>query len=918
MAAKIHLEVTKDDYGFLIEGRRDYHFEAGVEYYLTAEFPLWATWGSDHLHTRIEEGRTDVLNLYNLTCPDHHRYNNDAQLYYIWLQRLGDLNGTPIGLIGKEVNEPIPDPVPNTIIGTEDNWTGIIEEYKKYETNNTFEELFNLEQVEYKAPQVVELLNSPGVVRPYKFTNSYRYIAVIVNGQRLAENEYSPEFLPGSDTHKIFLKNYVDGDIVVKTDLCHNVTNNGTKQLKVFFRTGDEREFTISNAKKTCEKLFTGKGIPAYENRIMIRSQFDSYVIEQYPQLFDFLQVYYDLEGFSGTAQSYLRNFIDYNDVDKMPDSELAKKIRMTFTPSPASDSDPRLLVKRLVDFFQNKGNLPSYKWLSNVLFQKDTEIHRFSKDVLKLSYADWHSRTRITLTDEDITALQVPIARDGIGVGPRATNEELAMALVGHMIEGRTSTAVAVIEDVEIKTFQRQKIYQVQFTVQSGEFEQNEPIDIKQISSQVTINSKSYTSQEMGIVGFNIVNGGVGYIPGQEIIIDSATGDGFDAFVSRVGPEGQVKEIIIESPGWFFRPWEINKVEVDMDYSSNAKPFDLSKIGSEIVEYQSGYLGYTIVNGELLGLSQAEGGGIAIGSRYVINKEGLLYPNIVAAGVVQSAQYFFGISLDSKRVGIVNSRDEIVFLDYNFNDTLVNVFSNDRTLFVLGQRDLYSFDMSQIMNEIVPIPTKFTLNALTSGTTRSMFMLGTSLFGFSETSIVRFDLKGFEAEVYPFPVQVEFSSYIRKGDLYNLYLGGIDGKIYLYQWFDGTKRLKAKPIYGRIDKIKKLKNGIMNTLSSYSVLNDNNVYQDASIGIVLDEFTNTYMKTYNETVNTAGFKYYGFINRHMNDLDTGSVLIESGIPEGYDYIEALVEEGEYEILENLNQLREYNQLIGKVSTNGD
>ena len=912
MPAIIHLDVTRDDYGFLIDGRRDYHFEQGVEYYLKADFPLWVTWGNDTIFTKVENGKTDVINVYNLTCPDHHRYNNDAQLYYIWLQRLGDLAGTPIGLIGKEVNDPIPEDIPNTVIGSEDNWTGVIEQYKKYLTNDTFADLFNLEQVEYIAPHVVELLNQPGQVRPYKFVGSERYLGVVLNGERLPSNQYSAEFLPGSDTHKIFTKDFIEGEIIVKADLCHNAYENGSKYVKIFIRKGDEREFFISNAKKTCERIFTGKGIPSYPNRIEVRSQFDSFVLEQYPQLFEFLQIYYDLEGFSGTAQSYLRNMIEYHDVDTMPDAELAKKIRRVFTPSPASDSDPRLLVKRLVDFFQNKGNLPSYKWLSNVLFQKDTELHRFSKDVLKLDDAEWHSRTRITLTTEDIEGLQTPIARAGIGVPESADNDTVAFGLIGHMIQGRTSTATAVIEDVVKVVFQRQVLYQVYFTIQSGDFEQSEPIDIKQVNSQLTINSKSYNSSEMAVIGFDIIDGGVGYTPGQFVEIESTTGDGFEAFISRVGPKGQVKEIIINSPGWFFRPWEINPVVVENDYLSHQKPFDLSKIGSEIVEYQSGYIGYTMVNGELLGLSMAEGGGTSIGSRWIINRDGRLYPNVIAAGVIKSSQYFFGITLDSRRLAIVNTRDELVFFNYDFGEIL-NVFSNGRTLFVLGQRTLYSFDMQKMLDPITPEATVFELSPLVSGTTRSMFMLGTALYGFSDTSIVKFDLKGFEEEVYPFPQRIVSSSYTRRGDLYNLYLGADNGNMYLYQWYDGTPRLKAKPIYGRIDKVMKLKNGIMNTLSSYSVLNDNDVYQDFSLGIVLDEFTNTYMKTYGEVINTAGFKYYGIMKREMNDLEAGSIGIESAIPDGYDYVTTKTSETDWEILETLNALREYNQVIGKM-----
>uniref|UniRef100_A0AAU8HYG2 Baseplate wedge subunit n=1 Tax=Rhizobium phage IG49 TaxID=3129228 RepID=A0AAU8HYG2_9CAUD len=881
MAPRIHLEVTKDEKGFLIDGKRNYGFEAGVEYHLFSETPMWATWTDGDLFTKVESGKTDVVEVYNLTCPDHHRYNNDSQLYYIWMTQIGAIGRTPIGLINKEIPDIVPIVPPETKVGGS-GWNGIIEEHKKYLTNNTFEELFNLEQVKYIPPKEVEFINSEVDVTPYQFKDSQRYISVSVDGRRVESKLYSAEFLPGSDMHKIFFKNYIDGEIITKTDLCHNVYENGSTHIRVLFREGDERTFYLSDEKKSFDSFLECKGMPSPDHRIETKSLFDSFVLDQYPNLFEFIQSYYDVEGFAGTAQSYLRNMMDYSDVDKMPEEELAKKIRMIFTPTTDDGSDPRLLVKRLVDFFSNKGNLPSYKWLSNVLFKKESSLHRFSKYVLKLSDAEWHSLTRITLSGDDIAALLDPSFSRVFETDDATSIDEMASKLEGFTIEGRTSQTEAVVEYVEKQIFQRQVFYHVYVTVQFGEFFQNEPIDVKNMPTQITINSKTYNSEFFGIIGFDIVQPGNKYIPGQEIKMKTTTGDGFSAYISRVGNKGEAKEIIVSNPGWFFQPREEDKPYVEDDFGTMEKEFDPAKIFDEKIEFLSGNIGYVNVGWKPEIIKQAPSGGITIGDRWTINRNNVAYPTLVASATIDSKLMFFGVALNSKNVIIMTAADEQRILDWvpEGDEELIGITANDRTLFILGQRNIYSFDLRKVLAvDLIP-PQKFVLNTPEYGVVTSIFSLGSILYAFADGKIVSLNYKGDKIESHDFPGRVDFSSYTRRGDFYNLFFS-IEGNLFIYQWYDGNPRLKANPIYGRVEKVKRLKNGIMNTLSSYSVFNDNDVYQDFSLAIKMDVFTNTYMKTYDETINTSGFKHYGLVKRKMNDLSTGSPVLYLDQEEG-------------------------------------
>lgn len=881
MVSRIYLDVTKDEKGFLIDGKREYLFESGVEYNLVSKEPLWATWSVDDFWTKIENGRTDVVEVYNLTCPDHHRYNNDSQLYYIWMSQIGLAGATPIGLINKEVPDTIPEDI-SGVVGEGEGWNGIIEERKKFLTNNTFEELFNLEQDKYITPTVHEYINTQSVTTPYQFVNSERYIGIALDGVRVSPKTYSAEFLPGSYSNKIFFKNYIQGEIVTKTGLCHNVYDNGSEHIKVLFRKGDERRFYISNLKGDLPEPLVIKGAPSAKNKIEIRSQFDAFVLEQYPQLFEFLQSYYDLEGFSGTAQSYLRNMIDYVDVDKMPEEELEKKIRRVFTPTTDDGSDPRILIKHLIDFYKNKGNLPSYKWLSNVLFKKDTDIERFSDKVIKLSDAPWHALTRITISDEDVKAMMGDDVNRVLGSTPKTTSEEMVNMLVGYAIAGRTSQAEAVVEYVEKQIFQRQIFYHVYVTVQFGEFLQSEPIDIKRISTQITINSISYKSEELGIIGFDIKNSGNGYIPGQEVQIQSTTGDGFLAFISRVGDNGEAKEILIRNPGWFFRPRENPKAFVPNDYGTFRKPLNPSAIYSEMRLISDSYAGYVRINDKIEPIVLNPTGGVIIANRWEINRNNSLYNSIFAYAVVEGKQYFFGLGLNGTYIEAVDTTDNRVRVSWapEEDEVIVRVVSNDRTIFAVGQQNIYAFEIGSILKPD-PVYTKFPYNAVETGLITAIFSTGSGLFGFTDqNTLVELDTKGNVVNSYPFGMSVDYVSYTRKGSLYNLYIGN-GGNLYFYQWFDGNPRLEAIPIFGRIDRDRKLRNGLKYTLSSYSVFNDNDVNQDFSVGIVLDEFTNNYMKTYKETINTSGFKYYGVVKRTLNNLSTGKTILYSDIDEG-------------------------------------
>ncbi|QIG67992.1 hypothetical protein EVB55_057 [Rhizobium phage RHph_Y68] len=867
MTARINLTLTKDENGFLIDGKRNFDFQAGVEYVVSSDENIWVTW-SDDTHA-LEEFRnpSKILNLNNLTCTDHHRYASDSLLYYIQSKKIVDLGGIPIGLINKEIEDVIPESVLEDDVS--EYLPSIIMHQRRFATNGSFEELFNLEQEDYQEPNTVVLPMNDPTSREYYFERSERYLAVISNGERVDPKLYRAYFVKNGNFNKIEMLETYNNTIFVRTDLCHNVRNNGSKEIKIIVREGDERQFFFNTYDRSNKTSFVGRGLNSPENIVTVRDQFDDYIITNFPEIYEFVKSYYDYENLATSPSSFLRNMSDYYDVDKMSDDLLRSKIKKVFPFVDSVKVDKRLFAKRMIDFFKNKGNKKSYSWLSNAFFEKDSEIHRYTDDVIRFSTSPVITYLVVPLIYVDLQRLVVNGDAKKLGV-ENGNIDDVANALIGNVFQGRSSGSTALIEKYERVYFQKQAFYKFSCSVKNGEFEDGELLDIRRIDGNINLNVLTSEMVNKGIVGIEVVDGSFGYSTGEEIEAVSLTGEKFKAKVVNVDEDGSIKNVKVSESGWFYRD-DTDTLSVKNDIRKSAVVFNPSNINTSPV-VRTGEFHWTTLDGEVVETKIVDTN-LSI-ENYNINRGQYVFNNPIATARYNNSLYFFAKGLNSRSVYVIDQFDKAQKINVPFTSDIVNLYSTGRTLIVVTNAGMTSIAISDIFKRN---PTyRETVVQSSSGFLRAIFQLKNRLFGFTSISIVELDSEGNIIAAWPVNRIYDFASFKTNDKVSTLYLGsGRD--LYAYQWFEGDSKAVLKPVFGYFYKVFQEDRSSRNKLSGSSVFSDNDIYQDFSFGIVLDETTDKYMDEYKQLVNLSGYKVTGVHRTEIASVDELQISATKG-----------------------------------------
>lgn len=899
----VELEVEVDEYGFKIDGNRFYEFEPGIRYVLNSKEDLWVFWNDDARAVVELNGTTDHIKPLNLTSPEHHKYVSNSLLYMQMFKSIANSYGTPVGLLSREIEETVPPPEVIDFFEFDEHWNDTIMSSRKFLTNGTEEDLFNLEQEDWLPSHEIDVSYDPYTSVVKFFDRSERYFSIAVDGKRLDPSQYQAQFISNSPHQLVQFRNPVSGHIYYRSDLCHNARNNGSTRVELIIREGDERSFYMNSFNGSFKFSLVGKGKPAPTERVYIRQQIDDYILNRYPELYAFLVTYFDGQNIGGEAQSYLRNMIEYTDVDVMPRELLEKKLRNVFTPFDTSRVDPRILAKRMVDFFQRKGTQPSYEWLSNALFEKKSELHRFSGDVIRFSYGDWHQYIGIMLSEEDLLEiLEDPALPIIFTKGD--TVEDVADALIGHTIIGRVTNSVAAVEGYEVFEFNRAKFYRLRCTLMTGEFDQSEPIDIRRISNILNINRSSSKAEAIGIVDFEIENRGIGYKIGQEVVVKSFTGQGLIASVGHVDLKGGIKSVRVDNQGWFFEQFKPNNVSIISDQVFSKSEFDFTKVEEKSHVVEVGNFGYVSILNSVYPIILREDH-IEIAG-HSINKNFYALSDTFCASAVNGRTWFFAKSSQENKVLVIDTEDNAFTLNFDPTEEIVFVKADSRTLFISTGDELHSFDVSEAVNSNEPKKKTFTFYS-EHGTVRSLFIIDNALYGVTETHLLKFDNAGVEQDVFELGRVYDFTEYLRTGETETLFMSS-EGNLYAYQWYTKNNEAKLKPIFGRINRIHDDGRRDNNVWSGHAKLHDNLIYQDFSLGIVLEESTNSYMKVFDEMVNTSGFRYWGVRKYDAGFLEAMDIFVESATssefpPLGYEFVQAATLQNTLENIKSLDDM---------------
>lgn len=852
MFPKVVLQVTRDSFGFLIDGKREFDFVSGVEYVLESTSDLWVRWNEQYREETFEK-IGNRYHVHNLTCKDHHRYAADSLLYYSQFSTIGDLSGVPFGLLGKEV-ENVVDP---SILGNDvqDYVSQTVLPQRRFLSNSSFEALFNLEQENWISPETLIFPSSSSQETRYEFQNSDRYIAILDLDERVSPDLYKTFFVHNGDSHFIEMS-YVPTNLRIFTDLCHNARNNGSKRVSIVVREGDERRFYINDANGRNLNDLVGRGKPSPKEIVSVRNQFDSYVMSNFPELFNLINLYYSYENLSGTGTSFIRNMSDFFDVDKMEEEILVRKIKQVF---PSFDSvivEPRLFAKRMIDFFKTKGSVDAFAWLGNVFFGKELTVYRYSDDVIRLSQSTVRPRTEFYLCSEDIERIR---RNDSIFDFEDLSTESIAKTLVGFTIHGRSTNSTGLVEEVTVVRHNRREFLLVSMSVKNGSFSDDENYDVKNLSDHISLNTETLKKSRIGIVGVQIEDGASGYSLGERVLSSSKTGNGFVAFVNHVDDDGKIKSVKIENSGWSYDQHRDTELSVENDSRIRATKFEDIDLNKSL-KILSGNIGYVNYDKEVHPL-KFDVRRLMVGTISVDYKN--VFMNIVAAGRSNSELFVFRTDASRRKIFSENG-NRTNRIKINIDSDVVGLSTNDRSLFVLTDVSLYSVSLDEVHSENPKWKRIVVKNSF--GKVRAVFVSRGNMYGLTRSNLLKISPDGTISRLYQLDREYTYGYSKKTGSVETVYLGS-DGDLYSNQFFGGSKKAVLRPIFGR--KLNKFleSESLRNTLSGNSKIQDNDLYQFFSIGTQIDESTDLYLENFKSINNPAGFKVTGIYPIQRKDM---------------------------------------------------
>jgi hypothetical protein len=272
----------------------------------------------------------------------------------------------------------------------------------------------------------------------------------------------------------------------------------------------------------------------------LIKSQVPFFVRNDHEQFVKFLEKYYEyLEQDEKTVRR-AKTIRELNDIDVSPD-EFAEHLYNTFMQYiPKNiETDKRLLLKHIKDFYRAKGTEKSIRFLMNALFHAQSSFYYPKVDVLRASDGKWYIQRSLRVSDTKING----VANSSISGLER---------YVGTRIIGATSNASATVERVERIFDQGTQVDEIVLSNIDGEFENGETIQALFDDVEATSNISSNIFSGL-INTITINNGGEGYQVGDPAIIVSSVGEGAVASVAQV-TTGNIVSIAVLTGGAGYR----------------------------------------------------------------------------------------------------------------------------------------------------------------------------------------------------------------------------------------------------------------------------------------------------------------------------------------------------------------------------
>lgn len=288
----------------------------------------------------------------------------------------------------------------------------------------------------------------------------------------------------------------------------------------------------------TIKSIILDTPIQELENIIspFITEQFPTFMKSDHPKLILFIKAYYEWLDSPGNPGYVSSKLASVGDVDKNL-TEFYDHFKNIYTESfpevlaiNAEGYTPNktTLLKKIREFYGNKGTENAYKFLFRVLYNSDLEIYSPKEDILRISSGVWVEPKSVKTTC--------------------SSGDNIYNSLRGKLIQYSATDSTLVIASATIDNIVRYSAHGIPVI----EFFLTDIIgvflpDVDVIARSTTTD---YTEKTYSVLGdFYIDTPGTGYVVGDNLFI-VADGVGFVAKVSVIGLAGTIKKISIQDSG--------------------------------------------------------------------------------------------------------------------------------------------------------------------------------------------------------------------------------------------------------------------------------------------------------------------------------------------------------------------------------
>ena len=266
-----------------------------------------------------------------------------------------------------------------------------------------------------------------------------------------------------------------------------------------------------------------------------ISSQFPFHYRESYPQLVEFMKMYYTWLEQSDQAIGHARRLPEYRDIDETPE-EYIQYFKNKYLPyiKFITNIDKRILVKHVLDLYRSKGTERGIDLFFKLVYGVPAQVYYPSTDLFKLSDNTWLRRKYLEVSHIELIDQYVGKKVIGTRSGATAFAEKFIQKKVGDTyvnllfisdITGNFKYREKLkVEDLEITISKRPRVVGslTNLTVTSGskDFRVGDLVDLSSNNGYGAIARVAKVYNTTGLVDFELEDGGWGYTSNSAVYV--------------------------------------------------------------------------------------------------------------------------------------------------------------------------------------------------------------------------------------------------------------------------------------------------------------------------------------------------------------------------------------------------------------